>query len=264
MVFHVVGVAEIIYSFLEPADKKSLSLTCRAMRKVYVETYFPRGLTLAPMRLSVDCGWSKSGEASLCRRCVCSRNTSPATNIMGMKGPARIGMLTHCGRPACKEAVVRRSFELALLALVADKGGASYFSKASYYALVEKCSNRPKSSGYPRMRMLHDLLISAMVKQVLSNDISDCFTTVDTHLALEASVVTWEKLCKYSSGNRTITIFVDMDCTPPPLQAPPHLPAPVVVQYTSSHQPVNFPAPVVTPFFDFGPHREDEPTPMIY
>ena len=210
-VLHVAGIAGVVYGFLGPADKKSLSLTCKAMRRVYMETCFPTtGPALAPMRLSVDASWGGGGEAGLRRKCMaegCARRTSPTANILGMKMAARIGMLTHCGRPECRDDVVKKSYDRALVALVADGGSATYLSSPAYYSLVEKCLAVSRAGlAYSRVRTAHDMLVSAMIRHAMSGGV-----TADVPhppgLALEASVVTAESLCK-SSAPHAKTIFV--------------------------------------------------------
>ena len=192
-ILHVTGIAAVVYSFLEPSDKKALSLTCKAMRRVYMETFFPMGLVMAPMRLSVDSSWTKGGEGSFNRKCGaagCTRKTSPLVNILGMKTPNKLGMLTHCGRIGCRDRVVRASYESARAALFIDGGNAVYYSKTAYYAMMERCMATPKT--YAKIRTTHDMLVSAMMKQVMCADTSDCYA-VDPRLSLECSIMTVDK-----------------------------------------------------------------------
>lgn len=268
-VLHVAGIAAVIYGFMDPADKKSLSQTCKTMRKVYIETYFPAGLVLAPMKLSVDASWSRNGEASLRRKCGadgCTRRTSPTVNILGMKTPTKIGMLTHCGRPACRDEVVKKSYERAIVALVADGGSATHFSRSAYYSLMERCLAVCRSGlVYSRIRTAHDLLISAMMKQAMSSDKSE-YHWASPWLVLEASVTTPEILCKSSDfGTKLIFVSVGMDVCMS--SSVPRAPTPA--------QPINLFAPTTTATtFDFTPALTpasappallpDEPTPMVY
>jgi len=203
-VLHVAGIADVVYSFLGPSDKKALSLTCKAMRRVYLQSYFPMGLIMTPMRLSVDSSWSKNGEGSLNRKCVCARKTSPLVNILGMKTQHKLGMLTHCGRIPCRDQVVRESYERAVAALVVDGGNAVYYSKTAYYSMMERCMTVPKT--YAKVRITHDMLVAAMMKQVMCADKSECHT-VDPRLVLECSITTIDKLTK-STNQITQNIFV--------------------------------------------------------
>lgn len=178
-------VTALIYAWLDPADKKALSATCKAARRVYVELYFPRGLRPIPIRLSEDAAWQPSGEASLFRRCPeCGARTSPTSNILGFKAPGRIGMLTHCKRPKCRDAVLRGSMDRALRALLLDGGESVYLSKASYYFHMEKCLYAKSKS-----RATHDSLVTAMMRHVLCPDTTEFFG-VCPRLALECTYAT--------------------------------------------------------------------------
>lgn len=165
----VPGVAETIYSYLGPIEKKALSVTCKDMRTAYMRTYFPRGLAAAPMRLSADSYWGGDGEASHLRRCGapgCPRRASPTTNIMGMKTRTSIGMLTHCGRPRCREAVVMASYKRALEALLTDCRGEGWHMDAT---ARDTLLGRAIAAAqcYSRVRAVHDALVGAMIKHLL-------------------------------------------------------------------------------------------------
>ncbi|MDR3541653.1 MAG: hypothetical protein P4L69_11915 [Desulfosporosinus sp.] len=186
-------VAPIIFSFLDPAGRKTLSSTCTLMRQAYLRTYFPTGLVPAPMQMSVDASWTRDGEGGIKRRCGaagCTRTTSPKVNILGMKTQTKLGMLTHCGRPGCRDLIIESSYKRALKALILDGGTAKYVNKTSYYALMDRCFG---ANNHARMRTAHDMMINAMMKQILAKDDTECWD-VDPSLSLKLSNVCSEKL----------------------------------------------------------------------
>lgn len=181
-------VTVLIYARLDPAGKKALSATCKDARRVYVEQYFPRGLRPISIRLSDDAAWQPSGEASLFRRCPeCGARTSPTSNILGFKAPGKIGMLTYCKRPKCRDAVLRGSMDCALRALLLDGGESVYLSKASYYFHMEKCLYA--KTNHSKSRAIHDSLVTAMMRHVLCPDTTEFFG-VCPRLALECTYAT--------------------------------------------------------------------------
>jgi hypothetical protein len=162
------GLLEHVYKWLNPEDKKALSVTCKAARSSYISTYFPYNLQPAKLTFITTI---KPG--SFLYRCSsCNRIIKPPTHgTLGMVDYNTIKTLCYCSR--CKEAVIYSSFTYAVHALLLDGGEGIHITKQNYYNLFERCLNLSSSAKYHDVLVLHNSIINTFLKQMISGVISD-------------------------------------------------------------------------------------------
>ena len=166
------GVCEVIYKFLDcGADKKNLSEVCRASRRAFLDEYFPSGLRPAPMRLAMGSQWGESSPTRKCNAPGCKKTGYIVKNMFGMISQTKIGGVVHCGKRTCREAVMKKSFEHAIHALLRDGGNGHYMSRDDYVACLEKLFSK-NCGDFCKQKALHDHIIQSMIKHLCSSDTS--------------------------------------------------------------------------------------------
>lgn len=156
------GVAEGVFKWLSsPKDKKSLSETCRTMRKVFLSLYFPTNI-LRPIQLSISC---QSSPAKKCSGDGCSK--SPCGTIMGISGKefGKISTISHCHRANCRIGIIKKSYHNLVRLLLIDNGNGFYVDPSDYYYLLKRCCSKSSSIG-----IKHDIIVSNMIKRLISSD----------------------------------------------------------------------------------------------
>lgn len=197
------GVAEIIFKYLlSSKDKKSLSETCKTMRRVFLSLYFPFNI-IRPVKLSIH-EYSESPSITTDEKC-CSDGCSNIQRgaIMGMpeKEFGTIGMIGHCYKSGCKLSILKKSYHKLVKLLLLDNGNGYYVDPSDYFMILKRCCS--KSS----IRIKHDSIISGIFKRCISSERSfDINTVTDV-----ACPTTYEELKMSTSTNWVSECHIE-DC----------------------------------------------------
>lgn len=162
------GVLEEIYKWLSPSDKKALSLTCKTARLSYLNSYFAQKLKPAKLNFVTSI---HQGARYKCMSCQTLMKSLPHNQILGMVNYNTIQVLRFCGKHKCKELAVRRSFIYAVESLLIDGGDGVHVPRSTFYHLFERCLGIYKTMKFRDILLLHNSIISAFVKQVVSGDV---------------------------------------------------------------------------------------------
>ena len=151
-------------------------------------------------------------------------------HLTGMRGIGRVGVLVHCGRQRCRDAVVCSSYSKAVHTLLIDGGRGFHLDPEVFETMLFKSVEMARIIGpngtiwsnatsgampgsmimspYAKMRSIHDIMINAFISHALGDENQDIkpYLSGDPWLQLALDWLTPDHLIAPRNKKRKVTL----------------------------------------------------------